>query len=172
MVKQLAKVYIVRMCHIWIQTQICLQGRTARHFFYQCLHSMYATITLSKYSILIKYRVQLSLKFILSGFENLWVYSSVTIVKIMPLISYIISFHVRKLSQIGELGKNSWIHFKQQQQQKITGNIQAFFLKWRHAAFTQNEAVINITINNLISYWLKLSTSSSQMLRINFGGLS
>lgn len=129
MVKQLAKVYIVRMCHIWIQTQICLQGRTARHFFYQCLHPISAMITLSKYSILIKYRLQLSFKFILSGFENLWVYSSVTIVKIMPLISYIIPFHVRKLSQIGELGKNSWIHFKQQQQQKNNKKHSGIFLK-------------------------------------------
>lgn len=140
---------------VWIQAKICLQRWTARHF-YQCLHPKSATISLNSITmvyLLNSNRLQMSLsnlKFILR-FDSLW-----TLSKSCPLLSVSLYLQMGKLSQIDELGENSWTYSKEkQQQQQKTGSIQAFFLKCKHAAFNWNETDINIAVNNLICYWLR-----------------
>lgn len=152
MVKQLAKVYVARICYIWIQTQIRLQRWTARHF-YQCLYSMSTMVTfcLSIVYSLNSSRLPLSLRFTLSGLENLHVYSSVTIVNIMFLINCISLFPYWKIES------NRWsrdkflnLFWRTKEWQEA---FRHFFLKCKHAALARNKAVINTAINDLISYW-------------------
>lgn len=53
-----------------------------------------------------------NLKFIL-GFDSLW-----TLSKSCPLLSVSLYLQMEKLSQIDELGENSWIYSKEKQQQQ------------------------------------------------------
>lgn len=152
MVKQLAKVYAARICHIWIQTQIRLPRWAARHF-YQCLYSMSAMVTFCLnivYSLNFS-RLQLSLTFTLSGLENLRVYSSVTIVKIIFLINYISLFPYWKIESNKRSRKKFLNSFWRTKEWREA--FRHFFLKCKHAALARNEAVINTAINDLISYW-------------------